>query len=514
MDSRTRYDSDTGVTRSFFGYPPEGPVPDDLLTSSEIAGDYLDRHRESFNLDGIGLVLSEEKDGGSQITCKYLQYQLNIPVYGAYLNVTLRKSDRKVVSSVNRIDYLVPGAVTDPVPAVTKAEALDILRNRYQTVTADITFSEPELYIFNLNLVWRIGLDSRSSGLHLEVMINALDGSVAGELDRRRFYSSRPAKVFSPDPVTSSQNSSLHWNSLLAVLNAERADVMLGNLDDPVAGIFSLSGKWVKITEKENPAVRVPAAGKDFNYSSDHPDFLSVMAYFYIDKLAEWLRSLEVHSLNASMTGPIEVDAQGAGGADNSHFAAPLSGPVYIAFGEGGTPDASDPGIITHEFGHAVHFFLLGGLAQAGSFEEGFNDFLSCVFRDRFNLHGFDRANPFPWDNNATVSWDPTRRCDMKYRFDDKGYDKYEFYKKGTVYATALWDIYLAMGGQSTNKEKRLEAACEITASCLETLIALGDTKPMADLANGLISSDLSRTRGKNEKVIREAFRKRGLSLS
>jgi hypothetical protein len=120
------------------------------------------------------------------------------------------------------------------------------------------------------------------------------------------------------------------------------------------------------------------------------------------------------------MTGPIQVDAQGVEGADNSHFAAPVTGPVYIAVGEGGTPDASDPGVVTHEFGHALHYFLLSRLAEAGSFEEGFNDFLSCVFRDRFNIHGFDRANPFPWDNNSTVSWDPTRRCDMKYRFDDK----------------------------------------------------------------------------------------------
>lgn len=511
MDSRTRYDSDTGVIRSFFGFPEPAPLSRDLLTVAEISNDYLDTHPALFNLDGISLALSEEKDGGSQITCKYLQYHENIPVYGAYLNVTLRKSDRQVVSSVNRIDYQVPVMGLDTSSNLTKEEALQILHLLYDPVSTDIIFSEPELYIFNLLLVWRIGLDSRLSGVHLEVLVNASDGSIAGEFDRRRFYSSRPAKVFNPDPVTSSQNSLLHWKSPLDVLNAERADVMLENLDEPIAGIYSLSGKWVTITDKERPAARVPTAGNDFIYSSDHPNFLSVMAYYYMDRLIDWLHSLEVPAFSDAMTGPMEVDAQGAAGADNSHFAAPLSGPVYIAFGEGGTPDASDPGVITHEFGHAVHYYLLGGLAEAGSFEEGFNDFLSCVFRDRFNIHSFDRANPFPWDNNPAASWDSTRRCDRKYRFDDKGYDKYGFYKKGTVYATALWEIYLTMGGQSPHPETRLKAASEITANCLEMLVAVGDTNPIMDLANGLISSDYSRTGGKYSKVIREAFRRRGL---
>jgi hypothetical protein len=74
-----------------------------------------------------------------------------------------------------------------------------------------------------------------------------------------------------------------------------------------------------------------------------------------------------------------------------------------------------------------------------------------------------------------------------------------------------LWDIYLEIGGKSPNADTRLKAAGEITSTCLEMLIAVGDTTPITDLANGLISSDQSRSGGKHEKVIREAFRKRGL---
>ena len=511
MDSRTRFDEDNGAVRSFFGSGLLATSSGELLTNSAISDDFLASNPDLFHLEGIDLVLSEEKDGGSQITCRYEQFHENIPVYGAWLNVTLRKSDRQVVSSVNRVDYgirILPGESSS---TISKNDALQFLHDRYDPDIKDIVCSEPELSFFHQTLVWRIGIDSDHPRKHLEVMLSAADGSIVEEIDRRRFYSSRPAKVFWPDPVTSSQNGGLHRGSPLSILDAELMEVTLENLDNPIAGVFYLNGRWVKMAEKEQPAMKLPSTDTSFNYSFGNRNFLSVMAYYYIDRLVEWLRSLDIPAFNDAMPGPIQVDAQGVEGADNSHFAAPVTGPVYIAFGEGGTPDASDPGVVTHEFGHALHYFLLSRLAEAGSFEEGFNDFLSCVFRDRFNVHGFDRANPFPWDNNSTVSWDPTRRCDMKYRFDDKSYNKYGFYKKGTVYATALWEIYLEIGGKSTNPDTRLKAAGEIMATCLEMLIAVGDTTPIADLANGLISSDQSRSGGKHKEVIREAFRKRGL---
>lgn len=511
MNSRTRYDEETGAVRSFFGSGLAEASSGNLLSNSDIADEFLASNPDYFHLEGIDLVLSDEKDGGSQITCRYEQFHKNIPVYGAYLNVTIRKSDNQVVSSVNRVDYgirILPGESS---PTISKNDALQFLHDRYDPDMKDIVCSEPELSFFHQTLVWRIGIDSDQPRRHLEIMINAMDGTIVAEIDRRRFYASRPAKVFFPDPVTSSRNSDLHRGSPISILDAEQTEVVLENLDDPIAGVYYLRGKWVNMAEKEQPAMKLPSTESDFDYSFGNRNFLSVMAYYYIDRLVEWLRSLNIPAFNNAMTGPIQVDAQGVEGADNSHFAAPVTGPVYIAFGEGGTPDASDPGVVTHEFGHALHYFLLSRLAEAGSFEEGFNDFLSCVFRDRFNIHGFDRANPFPWDNNSTVSWDPTRRCDMKYRFDDKGYSKYGFYKRGTVYATALWDIYQEMGGKSTNADTRLKAAGEITSTCLEMLIAVGDTTPITDLANGLISSDQSRSGGKHEKVIREAFRKRGL---
>lgn len=513
IDAINRYEEDTGVIRSLFRTGPVDEPIGESLSCASTSDEFLSVNSELFDLEGIGLELSEEKEGNAQVTCKYEQYYKNIPVYGAYLNVTLRKSDRQVMSAVNRIDYTIREDFAEPIVRLSSGDALKRMYDRYNPEMQGITHNEPVLYIYRKQLVWRIEMDSLEPKRYFELMISAVDGDFVGVFDRRRFYTSRPAKVFWPDPVTSSRNPDLHWGSPEVLLDSELVDVTLDNLDDSAGLLRFLSGKWVRITELEKPEVILPAAETEFIYSSKDRRFLSVMAYYYLDRLVEWIRLLEIPAFNDALTDPIDVDAQGVAGEDNSHFVSPVSGPVYLAFGEGGTPDASDPGVITHEFGHALHYYLLGKLIPPGSCEEGFNDFFSCVFRDRFNGHGFDRANPFPWDNNPTVSWDPSRRCDTELRFDDPSFDTYGFYRKGTIYATALWDIYLETGGKSENSVDRLKAADEIAGIYLDMLIAVGDTGPVMDLVNGLISSDKSRTGGRCETVIRDAFSRRGLPV-
>jgi hypothetical protein len=506
-----RYDDDMGAVRSFFAADSPAIPGDNFINSAEASDEFLRSNADLFKLENIGLALAGVNEGSSQKTCRYNQYQNGIPVYGAYINVTCAKPGNRVISSVNRISYDIPVDLNEASVRISPEVSLTLMHTRFDPVFQGISHSEPALYIYQKCLVWRIEMDSASPKSYQELLINAIDGEFVEVLDRKRYYSSLPARIFRPDPVTSSQNPGLHWGSPQSLLDAELVDAVLENLDESVDSLFYLSGKWVRIADLENPVMTLPSSAAHFNYTCRDPKLLSVMAYYYIDRLAEWLASLDIPAFNKAMKGPVMVDAQALDKADNSHFVVPVSGTVYIGFGEGGTPDASDPGVITHEFGHALHYFLLGRFIRPGSFEEGFNDFLSCMFRDRFNDHGFDRANPFPWDNNSAVRWDPTRRCDMKYRFDDPGYHTFGFYKKGTVYSRALWDIFLEMGGKSKNPDDRLKAAGEITGLYLDMLIAVGDTSPVLDLANGLISSDISRTGGMYGKTIRKAFRDRGL---
>lgn len=508
-----RFDEGTGAVRSFFHADTAGYPAGVTLSAASVADEFLAENLNLFNLSGISLVLAGVKDGSSQTTCRYEQYQDNIPVYGAYIQIILRKTSQQVISAINKLDYQIPPDLGEASVRISPERALELLFRRFDKEYRQITHSPPVLCFRNQELVWRIYMDTLHPKGYWEVLIHAIDGSFKGQFDRRRFLATCPAKIFRPDPVTSSRNPFLNKDSQPSLLDKELMDVVLENLDDPMDSIYRLQGKWVRIADLESPVMTLPGTVDAFNYTSGDRNLLSVMAYYYLDRLVDWLRSLEIPACNDAVRGPIEVDAQAVNGEDNSHFVVPLSGQPYIAFGEGGTPDASDPGVIVHEFGHALHYFLLGGSIQNSPFEEGFNDVLSCVFRDRFNVHGFDRANPFPWDNNKTVNWDPSRRCDVDLRFDDPDYHSYDTYVKGTIYATALWNIYLEFGGNSENALDRLQAAGAFTGTCIDMLIALGDTGPVEDLANGLILSDYCRTGGRYADCIRIAFSGRGLPL-
>ncbi|NTW83609.1 MAG: hypothetical protein HGB36_09630 [Chlorobiaceae bacterium] len=540
-DARTRYDKKNNAVRSFFGTELVEKSRKALKKGVDKFDEFLDENQDVFKLEGITLEKTEERAGSTLSAVRYNQKHNGLPVYNAFLNISVRKSDNQVLSAVNKIDYELAKTCSAKAAKLDADDAVKFMHDRFDTTFGSLEHSAPELFVYRhsilespqvpfdtddirnkmlesgsgkagkVYLVWRIMMDTAKPTGYWELLVNAEKAELVAVKDRRRFLTTRKANIYWPDPITSSQNTSLSWSSAESTLNNELEEVDLENLNDPSGSTYHLSGQWVNSAEREDPSFAPPTTTTDFKYTGKSRNLLSVMAYFYIDRVVEWLRTFSVPSFNNSMTGPIDVDAQAFNGDDNSHFVVPNSGNPFIGYGEGGTPDACDPGVILHEFGHALHHYVLGASNSNSSFEEGFNDFLSCVFRDRYNEHQFDRANVFPWDNNSTVAWSDYRRCDLAARFDDSGYSSYGFYKKGNVYATALWDIYLNIGGGSSNSGVRLWAAGEIMHTYLEMLVAVGDNEPVLDLANGLIAADEARTGGLYKKVIWDAFRRRGL---
>jgi hypothetical protein len=482
----------TGI-RSFFEQEPDRRSGNAALTYAEVSDQFLAGHASLFQLSGIDLQLDEEKEGSSQTTCKYEQYHNQVRVYGARFNVTIRHSDLLVMSAINKVEWGIPKELGIGKMNVSSDEALEFVRYCLNRDAGELVCSVPQLFVYNhkanINkgfdnntdpdyvrlstlfdakpgrnyLVWSIRVDTFNPKRYWEFLVHASKPGLVVIFDRRRYFGSRPARVFWPDPVTSSGNMNLHRGTPKQVLDAELVDVELENLDDTGHSSGFLTGKWVRIAELEAPLVSLTERESGFIYSSGDREFLSVMAYFYLDRLVEWLLSLGVPAFSEAIQGGFDVDAHGANGEDNSHFVVPVIGSPYLSFGEGGTPDASDPGVIVHEFGHAVHYLLIGRMLEPASWEEGFNDFLSCVFRDRFNKRGFDRPNPFPWDNNLTDGWDTKRRCDVNFRYNDSSYKRSGLYRKGSWFASVLWDVYLKMGGENNDPEIRLKAAADLT---------------------------------------------------
>jgi hypothetical protein len=61
--------------------------------------------------------------------------------------------------------------------------------------------------------------------------------------------------VFARDPIVSTGNLTITADQPNATLNPERDDVLLNNLDGPVAGVQNLRGTFVNISEQESPVV-------------------------------------------------------------------------------------------------------------------------------------------------------------------------------------------------------------------------------------------------------------------
>ena len=171
----------------------------------------------------------------------------------------------------------------------------------------------------------------------------------------------------------------------------------------------------------------------------------------------------------------IGVDAQGVGGDDNSHFTTDLQGRPYIAFGEGGVPDAADAHVVVHEYGHALHFFMDSDQNRNGS-EEGFGDFLAGAWLDRFNARRFQRESVFPWDNNLGDRYSHDRFFNTQRKFSDSTFPSLGVHTKGSVLAATLWELFLALGGNSAVASRTASPRPIASCTCIwKMLVSLAD---------------------------------------
>lgn len=560
-DERVSYDDETGAVRSFFGAELVDTSDESGVTGATAASlstenktdVFLETNRELFKLDDVSLERVGVREGSATKSVRYRQQHHGLPVYGAELTVGVREHDGSIVSAVNKIDYRIPEALRPEKARLTSEDAAGKVRALLRGHAADTEVGEPELFVYrhtaaeqeapphgptpfwkemtglgtgtpgNVYLVWQVFADTESPDGNWELLLDAAGGDVVAVFDRRS-YAKRRAYVFMPDPVTSSQKEELTWDTGADVLDPQRVEVTLEDLDEPAAGgKCRLSGKWVRCVDKEKADFAPPESEGDFMFGSKDREFLFTMTYYWADHLIKYLRGFGVKTFNEKTDTPFEMDALGlekkdASGnpqkSDNSHFTFNVGGKPYIAFGEGGVPDASDAHVIVHEYGHALHYFL--GSRQGG-YEEGFGDFLAGAWLDRFNKKQFQRAKVFPWDNNKTLNWGPKRRLDLTEKFSDAGFDGYGKYLKGNILATALWDLFLSVGGREADESKRAAAADAVVHLYMEMLLLVSGNATPNQLANGLIEADKSingspeKPEGKYRQQIWDAFKERGL---
>ncbi len=252
------------------------------------------------------------------------------------------------------------------------------------------------------------------------------------------------------------------------------------------------------------------------------------MAYYYVDKLVRYMRDLGVEDFVETLSDPIAIDPHaGYGQDDRAYFDLDNAGNPYISLGDEDemcqvSPDATDPGVITHEYGHAIHYYLLDNDGTSdrhanNSCEEGFCDFLSACWLDRLNEKQYKRAEVMLWERKGKDPEVKNRRVNLgakEFRFDHDDYEIWDTYLQGDIHASALWEIYLKIGGNSKDADKRIKAADEIISLYVDMLPNVPDCGSLKDLVKGLIEADKTPPRtGARETVIKATYEKRGLDV-
>lgn len=542
-DARVRVDKATGAVRSFFGTdlvePPATATAADTTAAAK-SDDFLAANRELFKLENVEVQELRRRQGSATESVVYQQMQDGIPVYGAQIVIGFQKSDGKVASATNQVDYAIPAGLTRDAVKVTPQAAVKTAREMLGRRFAEVTIGEPTLFIYRhvaqpseatgerpirdemlatgsgrigqVYLAWEVPTDTKQPDGNWDVLVDATSNDVVAVRDRRRGISVN-GLVFAPDPITTSGDKTLSSATAEGTLNAHRKQVQINNLDPANGGKIVLSGKWCFCRDIETPTFKPPTTTTDFSFGAKQREFLSVMAYYWVDQAVEYLRAFNVPAFNKAVEArKIALDACGVQGEDNSHFTLDAQGAPYLAFGEGGVPDAADAHVILHEYGHAMHWYM--GTEQNGlGSEEGFGDFLAGSFLDRFNTAQFDRDSVFPWDNNAGNRYSNDRFFNTPRKFSDANYPTLSTHVKGSVLAATLWGLFLALGGSANDATKRKAAGDRIVHIYMEMLVSIANEAPVIDLARGMIAADQAINNGVNGAAIKKAFKDRGLDV-
>ena len=481
-------------------------------------------------------------EGANTLRIRYTQYLNDLPLLGKGIHASADIARKAVTNVSNKLDESVAGA---PDPA--KARPLDAatatalrpfeadygtaqvigsrlayLRDdsRPQIPEADYPTATRELLQTGvradgkLHLIYEIQVETGNPFERFRVIVDAMTGRLRFiELLGR--YVSATGSVFMPDPVSESNSGTLSSTSTAATLNPFRHTVTF-EVAPASGGQFRLDGDWFRAVDWDVPTLAVPTeTTASFPYTT-HPanrHFLNVNTYYWLDSFARYLRTLGNATINANMS-RVDVDSQGFNGADNSEWVPGT--PNRIRFGEGGVPDAADFGVVIHEYLHGVFDFLGSSHGGSGSYEHSFCDAIAAIYRDQHNPARHRRTETFPFDNNVTDRWSTERTLDRTERFDDAGFAGYGHNLRNSMLGTVIWQMYIAVGGDSSDAAVRQRAADVVIRSFIEALLIVPDDNSTAvtharSLAEGMIQADVTLTGGLHAKVFDAAAVARGL---
>ena len=316
------------------------------------------------------------------------------------------------------------------------------------------------------------------------------------------------ARVFDPDPRTRLQDASLVWHDALVLAEAAYQDPV----PLPVslqAGQYRLSGPHARVVDVMAPE-SAPYSSSDvqgFRLTRDDRGFADINAYYHLDLAQRHLKALGFTDL---IPGALDIDTD-AGYQDNSLY-DPFE--RRLELGRSGVPDAEDPMVIWHEFGHGVQHHILPDLGEEGDWGaigEGFGDYLAASHRQRSEAgRQFEPAMVFNWDARFTDRT-PRQLDDLRARY----HPDYRYPAHRTINGSngdQLWGTPLFQALLTAVAEHGEAARDEFDRVIIESHFGLGPAIRMPQLARITVdtAARLYPTRA-YARLLEQAFRQHGL---
>ena len=321
-----------------------------------------------------------------------------------------------------------------------------------------------------------------------EILIDANSGEIVEKRDLRIFYVTGRGQVFIPDPKTAIECDTLvdGGDSNAAIPPACYSTVDLPELDDPIGGLYYLSGRFVDTSPTQNRAV---GTSPDFIYLRQDDRFEEANVYYHLDAYHRYMISLGYGNI---IDRPQQCDVNGTT-EDNSWF-SPLTG--IITYGSGGVDDGEDADVIIHEYGHAIQYDIQGGLTggHTGAMGEGFSDYIAGTYSLRINLN-FHPEWVFTWDGHNQF-W-AGRWLNRPYHYPEHANG--QIHDSGQLWSAGLIDVWYDV------------ISTEIwDAIVFQHHYYLGNGATMEDAANAILLADININNAAYRWTIIENFTQRG----
>lgn len=319
------------------------------------------------------------------------------------------------------------------------------------------------------------------------------------------------ARVFDPDPRTQLQDASLVWHDELVLADAAYQD----RVPLPVTlagGRYLLSGPYARVVDAMEPDT-APFSSDDpqaFRLTRDDRGFADINAYYHLDLAQRHIKKLGFTGL---IPGALDIDTE-AGYQDNSLY-DPFE--RRLELGRSGVPDAEDPMVIWHEFGHAVQHHIvpdLGEEADWGAIGEGFSDYLAASHRQRSEAgRQFEPAMVFNWDARFTDRT-PRQLDDLRARY----HPDYSYPAHRTINGSngdQLWGTPLFQALLASVTEHGEGARDEFDRVIIESHFGLGPAIRMPQLARITVDTAARLYPARHyASHLEHAFRQHGLLLA